>query len=109
MAGIIRITMFKIPLKENQEKMLPLYATLSTTNSKNGAPYILSLAAGHAYEDQRSQGYTIVAKTEFKNKEDMDYYDTECEAHKNLKAEAKNLGVEGVMTVYYTPAVVATL
>jgi len=101
--------MFKIPLKENQERMLSLYTTLFKTHSKNGAPYILSLAAGRAYEDQRSQGYTIVAKSEFKNKEDVDYYDTECEAHKNLKAEAKNLGIEGLMTVYYAPAVVASL
>lgn len=36
----------------------------------------------------------------------MRYYDTECAAHQKLKAGAKDLGVEGVMTVFYTPGVV---
>ena len=36
----------------------------------------------------------------FSSKEDMDYYDNECEAHKALKAVAKELN-EGIMTVYF--------
>jgi hypothetical protein len=39
----------------------------------------------------------------------MRYYDTDCESHKTLKASAKDLGVEGVMTAYYTPGVTAAL
>jgi hypothetical protein len=76
---------------------------------QDGKPYILSLAAGQALEDQRSQGYTLVAKSEFSSLDDMKYYDNECEAHKTLKIGAKSLGVEGVMTVYYPPEVLATL
>jgi hypothetical protein len=39
----------------------------------------------------------------------MKYYDTDCEAHQTLKAGAKSLGVEGVMTVYFPPAVVSAI
>jgi len=38
--------------------------------------------------------------------DDMRYYDDKCEAHQTFKAKAKNLGVDGVMTVYYGPEVV---
>jgi len=109
MAGIIRITLFKIPVKENQAKLLDLYRTLAASAKKDGKPYILSLNAGQAYEDQRSQGYTVAAKSEFSSLEDMKYYDDACEAHQTLKAGAKSLGVEGVMTVYFPPAVVSSL
>jgi len=34
MAGIIRITLFKIPLKENQGKLLDLYKTLAASAKK---------------------------------------------------------------------------
>ena len=33
----------------------------------------------------RSQGYTLVAKSEFKTLEDMKFYDADCEAHQSLK------------------------
>jgi len=101
--------MFKIPSKENQAKFLDLYRTMSSTAVKDAKPYILSLEAGLALEDARNQGYTLVAKSEFKDLDDMKYYDNDCEAHKTLKAGAKSLGVEGVLTVYYPPGVVASL
>jgi hypothetical protein len=139
---ITRVTMFKIPKKEDQEVMLKNYEEVGRTNLKvsltfpllgfhhyflccpfrqsskinahsqcaqDGKPYILSLEAGLTYDDARSQGYTLVAKTMFKNKEDFDYYDTECEAHKILKAKAKSLDVQGVLMIYFTPDVAATL
>lgn len=101
--------MFKIPSKENQVKFLDLFRTMASTATKDGKPYILSLAVGQALEDPRSQGYTLVAKSEFSSLDDMKYYDDECEAHKKLRAEAKSLGSEGIMTVYYPPAVLASL
>lgn len=101
--------MFKIPSKDNQAKFLELYRTLSSTATKDGKPYILSLEAGQALEDVRSQGFTLVAKSEFKSLDDMKYYDNDCEAHKTLKAGAKSLGVEGIMTVYYPPQIVSSL
>ncbi|KAL2069232.1 hypothetical protein VTL71DRAFT_15570 [Oculimacula yallundae] len=103
----IRVTMFKIPSKENQQKLLGLYRTLSATAKKDDKPYILSLTAGPAHDDVRSQGYTLIAKSEFKSLEDMKFYDTDCEAHKVLKTGAKELGVEGIMTVYFNPEVEA--
>lgn len=40
-------------------------------------------------EDPRNQGYTMLARTVFESKEDMDYYDNECEAHIAIKALLK--------------------
>ena len=74
---------------------------------QDGAPYILSLEAGPTEDDERNQGFTFVAKTVFKNKEDFEYYDKECEAHKEFKAKAKSLDVQGMMMIYYTPAIAA--
>ncbi|RDW80108.1 hypothetical protein BP6252_04746 [Coleophoma cylindrospora] len=104
---VIRVTMFKIPSKADQETILANYLTLSKTQLKDGKPYILSLEAGVAEDDPRSQGFTIVAKSVFKNMDDMKYYDTECAAHEKLKVGNKALGVEGLMTVFYSPSVVA--
>lgn len=40
----------------------------------------------------------------------MAYYDTECEAHKELKSMAKSLTLEGPpLTVYYEAEVVSVL
>lgn len=105
---IIRITMFKLP-KTNIAAVTELYSTLSKTAVKNGEPYILSLEAGPAHEDARSQGYSFVAKSEFKTIEDMRFYDNECVAHQVLKFGTKPLGVEGVMTIYYEAAVTMKL
>ncbi|KAL6794777.1 hypothetical protein GGI42DRAFT_333093 [Trichoderma sp. SZMC 28013] len=101
-----RITMFKLPSEESQKKLLEEYKTLKENNRKDGQPYILSLAAGPAEPDQRSQGFTFVSKSEFASLEDMKYYDEECAAHQALKKVAMTLGVEGIMTVYFKPQVV---
>ncbi|PFH61701.1 hypothetical protein XA68_16501 [Ophiocordyceps unilateralis] len=104
---IHRVTLFKLPKTEDQRKLMEQYKVLDATNSRNGKPYILSLVVGIAEEDPRRQGFTVVSKTEFASLDDMRYYDEECVAHKGLKAfVTKNLTVEGVMTTYFTPAVV---
>ena len=82
----------------------------SNTVSQDGKPYIVSLAAGPANPDARSQGFTVVAKTEFKSQEDFEFYDGKCEAHNKLKESAKEFGegaIQGMMMVYYTPEVSA--
>ncbi|ESZ96607.1 hypothetical protein SBOR_2974 [Sclerotinia borealis F-4128] len=108
MANIIRITMFKVPTQASRDTMLKNYETLSKTAVKNSHPYILSLQAGETQpNDPRTQGYSIVAKTEFRNMEDMKYYEESCEAHQKLKDEAKTLGIEGMCCVFYEPSVVA--
>jgi len=50
-----------------------------------------------------------VAKSEFSNLDDMKYYDTDCAAHSTLKSNVKDLGIEGILTTYYTPGVSAGL
>ncbi len=72
----------------------------SFNRSQDGKPYILSIRAGHAFPDQRAQGYTVAIVSVFASKEDMEYYDNECEAHKALKAVAKEVH-QGIMTVYF--------
>ncbi|TFB00690.1 hypothetical protein CCMA1212_007131 [Trichoderma ghanense] len=100
-----RVTMFKLPSEEGQKKLLEQYQILRENNRKDGKPYILSIAAGPAEPDQRSQGYTFVAKSEFASLDDMKFYDAECPAHQALKKTALTLGVEGVLTVYFKPQV----
>ncbi|KAG6041323.1 hypothetical protein E4U41_004975 [Claviceps citrina] len=100
-----RITMFRLPDQANQQRLIQAYKTVDQTNRKDGKPYILSLAVGLAEEDPRSQGYTVACKMEFASMDDMKYYDDICQAHQALKATAKAVGVEGVLTVYFKPQV----
>jgi hypothetical protein len=46
-------------------------------------------AANFTHEDPRNQGYTMVARTVFASKEDMDFYDNSCEAHGAIKVLLK--------------------
>jgi hypothetical protein len=101
-----RVTMFKIPKQEDRDKILEQYKVLAKTHERNGKPYIVSVLAGPAEEDQRSQGYTFVCKTEFATMDDMKFYDDECPAHVGVKNVFKTLTVEGVLTVYFTPQAV---
>ncbi|CAM1502263.1 Fc.00g042470.m01.CDS01 [Cosmosporella sp. VM-42] len=98
-----RITMFKMPKKEDQDKMLEQYKKLGTAQEKDGKPYILSMVVGPAEADPRSQGYTLVSKTEFASLEDMKYYDEDCRAHGELKSFIKEVTCEGILTVYFKP------
>ena len=89
--SITRVVLFKIPSKSDQETLFGYYKNLKRDATKDGAPYILSAQAGPAFEDQRSQGYTVAALTQFKNVDDMKYYDDGCETHAKLKAFAKDV------------------
>lgn len=109
MAPIHRITMFKLPDPEAQKKLMDAYKTLGQDQKKDGKPYIVSMTVGPAMDDPRTQGWTVVSKTEFASLDDMKYYDEQCEAHAALKNYSKTLGIQGgpagVMTVYYEAAV----
>jgi hypothetical protein len=74
---------------------------------QDGKPYIPALHAGPTYEDSGSYGYTFTSKSEFASKADLNYYDFECAAHQTLKSAAKGLGMQGMQTIYYEPAVAA--
>ena len=67
---------------------------------QDGETYILACEVGEAGQDPRSKGWTVAANCRFASKADMDYYDNECEAHKELKAVAKPV-VEDVLTVWF--------
>ena len=59
------------------------------TTRQDGKPYIQQATAHQPYEDPRRQGYTLVARTVFNSKADMDFYDNECEAHTAIKSFIK--------------------
>jgi hypothetical protein len=48
----------------------------------------------------RSIQHTIAVFSVFASKEDMEYYDNDCEAHKALKMVAKEVH-QGIMMVYF--------
>lgn len=59
------------------------------------------MTAGPAEQDPRSQGYTLVNKTEFASMEDMRFYDEQCAAHQQVKEVVGAITCEGIMTVYF--------
>ncbi|KAL4909063.1 hypothetical protein BDW74DRAFT_174278 [Aspergillus multicolor] len=100
MAPIERITLFNIPDEAARDRVLEQYKILAKTAVKDGKPYIVAAAAGASYPDPRNKGYNLSVKTTFTSLEDMKYYDTECEAHKALKAVAAPVR-EDVLTTYF--------
>lgn len=123
-----RMTLFKIPRIEDQDKLLEMYRAMpqkalkvrsqmadplpsfipltdSTLlfSKQDGSPYIVSVKAGKTFADQRAQGYTIAVMTTFASKEAFEYYDTDCEAHKELKAFAASVH-QGNLMVYFHSA-----
>ncbi|KAJ4182813.1 hypothetical protein NW759_017107 [Fusarium solani] len=101
MAGqITRVTLFKIPKEEDQQRLLDLYKAMPRKALKNGKPYIASVKAGKAAPDQRAQGFTVVALSVFSSIDDFNYYDTECIAHGELKQFAKTAH-QGVAMVFF--------
>lgn len=67
------------------------------------------MVVGPAEDDPRSQGYTLVSKTEFASLEDLKFYDDECAAHGELKGLVGQLKHEGILTVYFKPAAIASM
>ena len=50
------------------------------------------MQAGAANGNVKDQGFNFVAKSVFKNKEDMAYYETECTGHYEFKTFLKENG-----------------
>lgn len=126
MPSIRRVTLFKIPNEDDQQKLLSMYKTMQSRATKvsltlrfntslarfyimtlivglkfqDGEPYILSVEAGTTQQDQRAQGYTIVATSTFKNEEDFHYYDKECKTHDELRTYVRTIS-QGFCMVYF--------
>jgi len=121
MAPIERITLFKIPDEDDLNRVLEQYKTLAKTAVKvplpsvllfilleidgsdimqDGKPYILSSAVGKSFPDPRNKGFNLSVKATFASLDDMKYYDSECEAHKALKAVAGPVREDFLMTYY---------
>lgn len=100
---IHRVTLFKIPSKQDQSRLIEIYRDLPQRATKKGKPYIISATVGPTYDDTRNQGYTLAALSVFASEEDMNYYDIECAAHAELKKVAKALH-QGVMMIYFSNA-----
>ncbi|CAF3447400.1 unnamed protein product [Fusarium graminearum] len=98
-----RVTMFKMPKAEDQQRFLEQCRKMAADNQRNGSPYILSMVAGPAEDGPRTEGYTFVNKTEFASMEDMKYYETECPAHGEVKKVLGEITIDGMMTVFFKP------
>ncbi|KAJ4295314.1 hypothetical protein N0V90_007325 [Kalmusia sp. IMI 367209] len=101
MPPIVRLTLFKIPDAAVVQQAVNKYSTLSQEAVKDGNQYI-QISAGHVtHQDSRSRGYTFVARTVFLSKEDMEYYDNEDAAHREIKALLKGKVEDGPPLVIY--------
>lgn len=117
MASIHRVTLFKIPGHQDQERLLKMYKQMPGKAAKvrrttrwtfasadaadqDGKPYLLSVTAGKAKPDQRAQGFTVAVVSVFSSVDDMAYYDNECAAHAELKAVARSVH-QGAMMVFF--------
>ncbi|KAF3040026.1 hypothetical protein E8E11_005499 [Didymella keratinophila] len=89
MSTIVRMTLFKLSDNSVVKEAIQKYSSLTQDAVKDGKPYIQQATAHQPYDDPRSQGYTLVARTVFNSKADMDYYDNECEAHAAIKTFIK--------------------
>ena len=101
---IKRTTLFKVPKEDDIERVLKQYEVLRKTAvrvsyflpcllqssadvEKDGKPYIISNVSRKVLntDSPLSEGYTISSQSIFKNKDDHEFYDKECPAHKELK------------------------
>ncbi|KAH6633458.1 hypothetical protein C7974DRAFT_412447 [Boeremia exigua] len=89
MSKVVRLTMFKLSDAAVITETIHRYSSLTQDALKDGKPYIKQATAHQPHDDPRSQGYTLVARTVFDSKADMDYYDNECEAHAAIKSFVK--------------------
>ncbi|CAI6323810.1 unnamed protein product [Periconia digitata] len=101
MSKILRLTLFKIPDPTHVQEAIAKYSSLSKDAVKNGKPYITSASANPTHADPRNKGYTLIARTSFESKADMDFYDNEDEAHGQIKAYLKGKVVDGPPLVVY--------
>ncbi|KAK3711317.1 hypothetical protein LTR37_009697 [Vermiconidia calcicola] len=88
---IKRTTLFKIPKEEDIDKVLKQYEVLRRTAVKDGKPYIVSNVSRRVINTSSplSEGYTVASQSIFKNREDHEFYDKDCSAHKELKVSNK--------------------
>ncbi|KAL6707686.1 hypothetical protein ACN47E_003807 [Coniothyrium glycines] len=100
MAKISRVTLFKLEDPEAIEGAIQKYSTLTQDAKKDGKTYIQLASAAKTFEDPRSQGYTLLVRTVFLSKQDMDFYDSEDEAHKAIKAFLKPRAAGPPLVVY---------
>ncbi|KAL6249550.1 hypothetical protein RBB50_003403 [Rhinocladiella similis] len=97
-----RVSLFKVPKEEDVDAIIAEYAVLRATAQKDGAPYIISNEATRVTNasEERAQGYTLIAVTTFKSREDFEYYDKQCEAHAKIRSFIATRRT-GVATIQY--------
>ena len=103
------VTISKIPNAADTEALLTHYRGMSTAALKDGQSYILPATDGPKFDGTRSQGFSFAAISKSKNKEDMVYYDQECEGHAAMKTSAKSVTRDMVMVYLEVGTADATL
>ncbi|CZR55107.1 related to stress responsive A/B barrel domain protein [Phialocephala subalpina] len=98
---INRVTLFVVPKEEDRITVLAEFKKLQKSALKDGRPYITSVTAGEVLEGSRSQGYNLVLQTRFASLEDMNFFDTECEFHTEMKKVVGPRMVPPPVVVYF--------
>ncbi|PSN60943.1 hypothetical protein BS50DRAFT_563001 [Corynespora cassiicola Philippines] len=104
MPKILRLTLFKIPDPAHVKEAVQKYSTLSQDALKDGKPYIEFASALPNHDDPRSQGITVTARTVFESKADMDFFDSECAAHADIKTLLRSKVTEQPIMLYMDAA-----
>jgi hypothetical protein len=60
----------------------------------------MNVSAGPVIADPRSKGFNLAVKSTFASLEEFQYYDTECEVHKALKAFVGTVKEDMLMAYY---------
>ncbi|KAI8935403.1 hypothetical protein NX059_007983 [Plenodomus lindquistii] len=100
MPNIVRLTLFKLADEAVLQEAIQKYSTLAKDALKHGKPYVHLSSANKVHNDPRSQGFTLLARTVFESKEDMDFFDSEDEAHNGIKALVKPKIAELPLVIY---------
>ena len=121
MATVHRISMLKVPNISDVDVLGALYARLLEEAVKvrpswplpclwpcayraetlqGERRYISEVSCGRLSGDMCSKGYTFAVCTKFASLADMEYYVTECTAHKRIQVAAKDM-VKGVSSSWF--------
>ncbi|KAL2198545.1 hypothetical protein P885DRAFT_32777 [Corynascus similis CBS 632.67] len=89
-----RDTLFKVAgrNKHDQDRLIEAYQVLAQEAKLDGKPYIADIKVTPLLDHTASQGYTLRARALFASVKDMQYFDSECPAHKALKEHVRKMG-----------------
>ncbi len=68
--------------------------------TQQGKPYIQSLVAGKTTPNAANGGFNLAVQIVFASREDMEYYESQDEAHRALKESIKEVAESPVVVTF---------